>query len=377
MNNHPDLKTSLNPRKPRSKPRPYTTMGSKIKIAIVTMAAFCWPTLTVTAFHEVASVPKLRRFAGSDLSMISFGGSKSEPGMPRDVKEAVSQCRASVQEALQKRMSRMDIEMPVGTKFGIEKIRKAKSVANKDDTDKTPSKEDFDTSDRELARIFVEMFQPLGGNHITVVFNEESLSDAAKKKWKGDSSASCRIFTMGRRSKNKSHVKKKKSRGFAAKMEAEVGSIIDEVGSGKAFELPKDTELAIFVAPGPKELVIIEKICNEVGMGTLVVLLNARLSKIDNFGSDSAKTLFLEEFEPVFHLRAAPQDVAPGCLLHRSYPGDWVVARKPKVGQPKVILTQPEIPTMEQCRVAYDSIELSDIEKGVENVLDNVSGWFR
>lgn len=352
------------------------TMGLQIVIVMILIGAFV-PIRLVTAFHEVVSLPNLRRFEKTGLSMISFGGSsKKEPGLPRDVKEAVSRCRAAVQEALQNRMSRMDIEMPVGTKFGIEKSRKTKTVVKKDDGEKIPSKDDFDTSDRELARIFVEMFQPLGGSHISVVFNEEGLSDAAKKKWKGDSSASCNIVTMGRRSKSRPNAKKKKSRGFAAKMEAEVGSLSDEDGSGKAFKLPKDTEFALFVAPGPKELVLIEKICNEVGMDTLIVLLNARLSKIENFGSDASKDLFLQEFEPVFHLRAAPQDVAPGCLLHRSYPGDWVVARKPKVGQPKVILTQPEIPTMGQCRDAYDSIELSDIEKGVENVLDNVSGWF-
>mmetsp|Transcript_13520 Transcript_13520/g.19947 ORF Transcript_13520/g.19947 Transcript_13520/m.19947 type:complete len:352 (+) Transcript_13520:246-1301(+) len=351
-------------------------MGSQIQIVMILMAAFV-PMMVVTAFREVVSLPNLRRCEKNGLPMISFGGGgKKEPELPRDVKEAVSKCRAAVQEALQNRMSRMDVEMPVGTKFGIEKGRKAKTVVKKDDGEKIPSKEDFDASDRELARIFVEMFQPLGGNHISVVFNEEGLSNAAKTKWKGDSSASCNIFTMGRRSKNRSTAKKKKPRGFAAKMEAEVGSLSDEGGSGEAFKLPKDTELALFVAPGPKELILIEKICNEVGMDTLIVLLNARLSKIENFGSDGAKDLFLQEFEPVFHLRAAPQDVAPGCLLHRSYPGDWVVARKPKVGQPKVILTQPEIPTMEQCRAAYDSIELSEVEKGVENVLENVSGWF-
>jgi len=112
-------------------------------------------------------------------------------------------------------------------------------------------------------------------------------------------------------------------------------------------------------------------------METLVVLLNARLSKIDNFGTNSANTLFTKEFEPVFHLRAAPQEVAPDCLLHRSYPGGWSLARKPKVGQPKVILSQAEIPTLEECVAAYESMELGNIEKGVETVIDNISGWFR
>ena len=147
--------------------------------------------------------------------------------------------------------------------------------------------------------------------------------------------------------------------------------------TGGPFELPKNTEVALFVAPGPKELVVIEKICNEVGMGTLVVLLNARLSKIDNFGTNAAKKLFMEDFRPIFCLSAAPQEVAPDCLLFRAYPGDWVMARKPKVGQPKTILTQSTMPTRDDCQKAYESLELSDIEKGVETALENVAGWFR
>jgi hypothetical protein len=169
----------------------------------------------------------------------------------------------------------------------------------------------------------------------------------------------------------KRSLKKKKPQGFAAKMEAEVGN--DQSGP---FELPDGIEVALFVAPGPKELLLVQKTCDKVGMGTLVVLLNARLAGIDNFGSEKAEKLFLEDFEPVFSLCAAPQEVAPGCLLHRTYPSDWMMARKPKVGRPKVVMTQPERPTEEDCKRAYDSIEVGDMEKNVEVVLENVAGWF-
>jgi hypothetical protein len=52
------------------------------------------------------------------------------------------------------------------------------------------------------------------------------------------------------------------------------------------------------------------------------------------------------------------------------------VARKPKVGNPKVIATFSDRPTEEDCREAYDSIEVGDLEKNVEGVLENVAGWF-
>ena len=264
----------------------------------------------------------------------------------------------------------MDIEFPVGANFGIEKDRKKTAKQTSSKGDGVPTKNLLDTSDRELTRIFVEMFQPLGGDAISVVFNEGTLADKAKMAWKDDSSASCQIIALGRRKSSPSN-KNKKPVGFAAKIAAE----IDE-GEGGPFALPEKTELAIFVAPGPKELIIVEQICNKVGMGTLVILLNARLASISNFGTETAKELFLEEFIPVFSLCAAPQEAAPNCLLHRAYPNTWMMARKPKVGQPKLVMEQNNRPTVENCKTAFDSIEIGELEQGVENVLENVAGWF-
>jgi hypothetical protein len=322
--------------------------------------------------HLYAGNFQQKKMIETSLSMVSFGGTgKKDPEaasvtLPRDVKDAVSRCREATQEALKNRLSRMDVEFPVGTKFGVEKSKKVKSAGG------VPSKPVLDQSDRELARLFVEMFQPVGGDNIAVAFTDQSLADATKKKWSDDSGASSRILAMNRR--KGSNKKKIKPKGFAAKLAAEIDDSSDDSGP---FELPDGTEVAIFVAPGPKELVVIEKICETVGEGTLVILLNARLSKVSNFGTDSGAKLFTEDFEPVFCLSAAPQELAPDCLLYRAYPGQWVMARKPKVGQPKPILTQKAKPTSEDFRNAYDGIELGDLEKGVENALENVAGWFR
>ena len=56
-----------------------------------------------------------------------FNIGKKEVELPRDVKEAVSKCRTSVQTGLQQRISRMAVQMPVGAKFGVEKIKKKSS----------------------------------------------------------------------------------------------------------------------------------------------------------------------------------------------------------------------------------------------------------
>lgn len=312
------------------------------------------------------------------LDMISFGerGSTDE-SLPRGVKDAVTRCRAATQEALKNRLSRMDIEFPVGTKFGIEKAPKVKAAK-----EGMPTKDQLDQSDRELARLFVEMFQPVGGENISVAFTEQSLAEIAKKKWKVDAGFMSHILAMNRRKNDGTGGSKKKKaskpRGFAAKMAAEIDNPPSSSSAPQGpFELPPNTEVAIFVAPGPKELVVIDKICQEVGMGTLVILLNARLSKINNFGTDAVEKLFRKDFESVFCLSAAPQDAAPDCLIYRAYPGNWQLARKPAVGQPKTILTKRTKPTNAECQEAHDNLEVGDLEKSVETALENVAGWFR
>jgi Domain of unknown function (DUF1995) len=338
----------------------------------------------------------------TSLFMISnlFGGTTKQqqavPSLPRDVKEAVAKCRQATQAALQNRISRMDIDFPVGTKFGIEKSKNSKAKRNLNINENKPTKIDFDRSDRELARIFVEMFQPVGNDRIVVAFKDMESADNAKLQWKDDVGNCGQVMSLDRRKSSAARKKLKKEQKskpnfFAAKMAAEIESNDDTTTSETAgpFQLPDNTEVAIFVAPGQTELPIIEKICQSVGMGTLVILLNARKhSSITNFGSAGAAKLFQEEFVSVFHLGSASQDVAPGCLLYHAYDSNgttnesapWILARKPTIGQPKTILvTSPSPPTIDECKVAYEtSVEgLSDMERNVENALENVANWLR
>ncbi|GAX23561.1 hypothetical protein FisN_14Hh261 [Fistulifera solaris] len=295
-------------------------------------------------------------------NLFSTDNNKNLPSLPKDVKEAVSKCREATQEALKNRISRMDIEFPVGTKFNVEKsATKSKGP---------PSLQDFQRSDRELARLFVDMFQPVGGDRIAVIFKDDDQAKQAKNLWKGDASAASRILALNRGKKQRTA---KKSLGFANKLAAE----LEEEKSSGPFSLPENIEVALFVSPGPKELVVVEKICDQVGDGTLVVLLNTRLASISNFGSTAATKLFTQTFESVFHLAAAPQDAAPNCLLHRAYPKDWVLARKPAVGPPKSMGRWSQRPTLEECASTFQSLQLSDVERGVENVVENVASWLK
>lgn len=291
------------------------------------------------------------------------------------MKDAVSRCRASVQKALEKRVSRMTVDMPVGAKYGVEK-RAVKKQKKRD----LVADVDLDTlraSDRELARLFVDMFQPVGGSAISVVFSDDAAARDAVKTWKGDPTADCRVTSLNKPDASAAGKKKKRSRGFAAKMADATAD--SESGVGGPFALPDGCEVALFVAPSPRDLVAVQRVCDDVGMGTLVVLLNARADVEAGDGafvSEEARTLFTKEFEPVFCLAAAPQDAAPDCLLHRAYPGDWTVARKPKVGQPKIVRVQTDRPTRDDCREAYETVEVSEVEGAVETAIENVASWF-
>ena len=91
--------------------------------------------------------------------------------VPRDIKETTAQLKQSVQAALQGRQSRMEIEMPIAAKFAVESGPLGKG--------RLPAME---RSDRELARLFVEMFDPIGES-VVLVFNENRLAKEAKRKW--------------------------------------------------------------------------------------------------------------------------------------------------------------------------------------------------
>ena len=107
-------------------------------------------------------------------------------------------------------------------------------------------------------------------------------------------------------------------------------------------------------------------------------MLNARLSLIEKYASDDARKLFEEGFETVWSLSAAPQEEAPGCLMHRAYPGQWMLARKPQVGAPKTIsLKEGAKFSGEECAEAFANIEVSELEKGTEKLAENMASWFK
>mmetsp|Transcript_10420 Transcript_10420/g.25915 ORF Transcript_10420/g.25915 Transcript_10420/m.25915 type:complete len:116 (+) Transcript_10420:2-349(+) len=87
-------------------------------------------------------------------------------------------------------------------------------------------------------------------------------------------------------------------------------------------------------------------------MDRLVALLNPRL---EAEGEDAAATRFCsDEFETVFAFATEPHKVAADynaseaadpVVLYRAFPDDWVLAKKPKIGPPKTLLSSSEKPS--------------------------------
>ncbi|CAM9632043.1 unnamed protein product [Chrysoparadoxa australica] len=257
--------------------------------------------------------------AGSHVTMAA-----SQP-IPRDIKGTISALRSAVQEGLGKRKSRMEVELPYGARFGVEKVEK-------DGANDAP--QDPEVSNRELARLFVEMFDPCG-DKLICAFRSDKQAAAAKSIW-GKGTYKGKVTSFAPKAKAGKALKGKASRkgGFAAKMEAAMGSPpASTAGAGIA---PKGTEVLLVVAPGENELRTVSKVAAELGEECLIVLLNARLDELAQSSSKAADLVkdYTETYMTAFSLR--PIGTADDTI--------FLVSTVPGVGPPQV-LPSPSLPS--------------------------------
>ena len=275
--------------------------------------------------------------------------------LPETTAETISQMTAATQAALQSRCSRMDVELPPGASLGVEAGAQKRGSAglfgltmpsilssggdlSSDSSAAEEGLKSLQRGDRELARLYTEMFRPIG-EAVTVAFGSEAEAAAARKVWgkstrvvsltapsspSGDGgkfkdfdAAAAAAKSQGeawsglgkKKGAGKSKVGSRKGGkgkgGFAAKMKAATApsksSAADASagggGGGGAMMggvVPADTEVLVVVAPkGEAELNAVEAISREAGMGCCVVLLNARLEAA-RYASTEQRDFFLE-----------------------------------------------------------------------------------
>mmetsp|Transcript_18854 Transcript_18854/g.36672 ORF Transcript_18854/g.36672 Transcript_18854/m.36672 type:complete len:297 (+) Transcript_18854:28-918(+) len=290
-------------------------------------------------------------------------------GLPRNIKETVSQLRESLQKCLSDRNSRMMIEMPYGANFGVEgeKTKETGAIPMGDNPE-----EGF-RSDRELARVVCEMFQGTELESTMVcAFSDQPLAAKAKKKW-GDSFKG-NVIVFDSKGKKAASKKSKGGGGFGAKP--------DTTQQPKTSAVPDGTEVLLVVAPKTQQLKQIETISREVGMGCLVILINPRLSEL-KFESPQQQENLESEFETVFHLQPNPVPTWNGGLLYKSYPDDWTLAIPRKIGPPRVLATSSEQWSVEEMEAVLkgeqdkDDDPAGDIFSGVGDSITNAFGFLK
>ncbi len=272
-----------------------------------------------------------------------LGGGEPK-GIPRSIKDGVNGLRFAMQRALRDRKSRAEINLPRGTPLGVE--GPGAGSANDDK---------FEKSDRELARLVVELFKPIIENTV-VVFQQSRQARRASSIWGSEIVKTMAFEDMTSsaiKRKNKKD-KKKSSRGFS---DTEGGG----ASSGGAGMLPPGTEVCIVVAPGPKELSTVKRMSETLGFDTLIIVLNTPLEQAAPYLPKDEATALLADFEPVFFLNVLNDPAVKtldNMLLFKSYPGDWQIAQKGALGPPQILASKSERFTKEEI--------LAALQKGAE-----------
>jgi len=285
----------------------------------------------------------------------------AQTDMPRNVKEMVAQLRESVQASLSARESRIAVEMPLGFEFGVEGER-----AKRKGSARVLTTADISRSNRELARLFVGMFEGTGLVPL-ILFPTVAEAAAARKLWAApglEARVQALVPTAGDVSTATAKPTPAASRGSSG---GGFGGSGGGVGGGKKGKgkgtknakaeappltrVPAAAEVVVAVAPYEAQLEALRTFCDESGMDKLVILLNARVE--DAAEKTAATRAFFEHageggFQSAYTFVTQPLGVkasaaAPSgdpVVLWRSYPGEWVFARKPAIGPPRKLLVR-------------------------------------
>lgn len=279
--------------------------------------------------------------------------------VPTNVKETISEMRKSIQAALQAKNSRMAVELPRGADFGMEKADDVKSATQYDGG--------VEKSDRELARLLVEMFQPLGES-LVCTFPSDQQVKKAKSSWGDQYEGTIKTLTP----KKTKGGKRRGKGGFAAAVKEAEGA--DAVGPLNGV-LPPGTEVVLAVAPSQKDVQVLEKLANEVGMGCLIMIVNGRFwERKDVFQDDEQKQFFDQVFEPVFDIKLIAEPDGDGLLQVKAFGEDWVIAKKQTFGPPRVLAASAGPPGEAEVAAALEASAKLAAEGPLGGLVDGLSG---
>ncbi|CAE8584122.1 unnamed protein product, partial [Polarella glacialis] len=274
-----------------------------------------------------------------------FGGGEDEASqfaVPKDVAALVEGLKSSTEASLNLRCSRLDVEIPPAYKLGVEgDKKKGRLLVDKINADD----EEVARSDRELARVFVEMFLEIGPG-LMIVFRNKALATAARATWKLETKTEGRVISFPETPKS----------AFAA-----------EVGVPAKF-MQKLTEggckCLIVVGPYMEQLRLIEEIGNQVQDQMGIILLNSRIHGKDRITEKKfparLRASLQQTYTPSYHVRFLERKNG---ILFRMVGADgkapWIVAQQKELfgGQPvtQEVLRSDQEPSAAEIRAAFQS----------------------
>lgn len=216
-------------------------------------------------------------------------GSFTSIDYPIKTKNIISKLTSNIQLALQNQLSRIEIEMPPGTNYGVEVKSKQSQLLDRE------SKSDLiRNSNREVARLLTEMFVSISSS-TTVLFPTEDEAFKARNLWGG-------LFRGKVLSIDTPDAKgygKLRSRRFT--IEEQEQALLQ---SSDGIYIPENSDLLIIVGPRLKDLKKIKLISQKLTPATLIILLNARIGAMALESDSSNKSLgqwFQDTYYNVFN----------------------------------------------------------------------------
>jgi len=323
--------------------------------------AFLFMLVVVAQQHFASALPfvigavrrPLARRCGVARAAFDLGGIFSDETnieVPKDVAAVVEGLKSSTEETLNQGISRLDIELPPAYKLGVEgDKRKSRLLSDKIESD---DRAEVFKSDRELARLFVEMLQPIADG-LCIAFRTKKLASEAKRIWKLEKTEGT-VISFPEKLKSKS--------AFAQE------AVNPAQFQNKLREL--DCKCLVVVAPYLDQLRLVNEVSREAKDQMGILLLNARIHGVGRETlkiPPSLKRALLQTFPPSYHIRFLTRKNS--MLFHMSTPGSdgvapWILAQQRELvgGQP---VTQevmrwdgePAEQAIEEAFAEYDSQE--------------------
>jgi len=146
---------------------------------------------------------------------------------PTSIKNVITRMTAATQKSLQQKQSRIEIELPPGVDFGLDLNRK-NTIKNEE----ISSSDKIKRSNRDAARLFIEMFNSI--NIPTVVlFPEAEEARVARDLW----GATCRGQTLSIDTPKVKGYSKLRSRRFTLEEQEQVYIAYNSLSSQQLFFL--------------------------------------------------------------------------------------------------------------------------------------------